>query len=333
MSMNDGPPWEPAQTPEPQPVAPAPMRLGQVFEVGRRILVRHWSVLLLIALLFTGPGALLSSATALRFTEVAVDLFPDLESGTIDTELRLSTAELDRLLGSLWPFLGASLLAGVLGSIGALAFSATVADDYHARPAAIGSVLRASLRRTPSALMFMLVTGLLVLGLTVVGLLGMSVATLVLPVASGGAGGIGVFVALIIAVALAVALVYVTMRWAPAYTAMVEEDAGWRQALRRSWHLSADNVLRIFALSAVVAIITGLLSSLLGAVFDTLITAVVGPPLGLDPLVGSTIALAMAAVIVAPAMPVFTAVLFFDLRIRRDPPLAAVDTAPPSPYA
>ena len=332
MSMNDGPQWEPAQTPGPQPTAPTPMRLGQVFEVGRRILVRHWSVLLLIALLFTGPGALLSSATALRFTDVAIDLFPDLESGTIDTELRLSTAELDRLLGSLWPFLGASLLAGVLGSIGALAFSATVADDYHARPAAIGSVLRASLRRTPSALMFMLVTGLLILGLTVVGLLGMSAATLVLPVASGGAGGLGVFAALIIAVALAVALVYVTMRWAPAYTAMVEEDAGWRQALRRSWHLSGDNVLRIFALSAVVAIITGLLSSLLGAVFDTLITTVVGPPLGLDPLVGSTIALAMAAVIVAPAMPVFTAVLFFDLRIRRDPPPAAVDSAPPSPY-
>ena len=73
--MNDGPQWEPAQTPAPQPTAPAPMRLGQVFEVGRRILVRHWSVLLLIALLFTGPGALLSSATALRFTEVAIDLF------------------------------------------------------------------------------------------------------------------------------------------------------------------------------------------------------------------------------------------------------------------
>ena len=334
MSMNDGPQWEPVQTPEPQPTAPAPMRLGQVFEVGRRILVRHWSVLLLIALLFTGPGALLSSATALRFTEVAIDLFPDLESGTIDTELRLSAAELDRLLGSLWPFLGASLLAGVLGSIGALAFSATVADDYHARPAAIGSVLRASLRRTPSALMFMLVTGLLIAR----------------PHGGGPAGHVrwprwscrsraeepeawACSWRLIIAVALAVALVYVTMRWAPAYTAMVEEDAGWRQALRRSWHLSGDNVLRIFALSAVVAIITGLLSSLLGAVFDTLITAVVGPPLGLDPLVGSTIALAMAAVIVAPAMPVFTAVLFFDLRTRRDPPPAAVDTAPPSPYA
>ncbi len=332
MSLSDGPKWEPVQTPEPRATSLAPMPLGQVFEVGRRILVRHWSVLLLVALLFIGPGALLSAATQLRFTEVAVALFPDLESGTIDADLRLSSAELDRLLGALWPFLGASLLAGVLGSIGALAFSAVVVDDYHSRPATIGSVLRASLRRAPSAIVFMLVTGLLIAGLTIVGLLGMSAATLVLPVAGGGAGGPGVFLALIVAVALLVALVFLTMRWAPAYTAMVEEDAGWRQALRRSWHLSGDNVLRIFALSAVVAIITGLLSSLLAALFDAALSAV-APTLGFDPLVGSTIALATAAVLVAPAMPVFIAVLFFDLRARRDPSPAQAPAAPPAPYA
>ena len=331
--MNEGPKWEPAEPAEPTPTGDGRMALGQVLEVGRRILRRHWAVLLMISLLFVGPGALLSTATALDFTLEAQELFPDIVNGSIDTDLRLTDAELERLLGALLPFLGASLLAGVLSSIGALAFSKTVAEDYHARPAEIGAVLRAALKRTPSALVFMLVTGLLMIGLIVCGLVAMSVATLVLPVNAGGVGGPGAFVALIVVVGLALALVYLTMRWAPAYTSMVEEDAGWRQALSRSWRLSSDNVLRIFAVSAIVAIITGLLSWVLGGVFEVFLSAIVGSTLGLDPMVTTTIALAAASTIVAPAMPVLMAVLFFDLRARRDEaPAPAASPPPPGPY-
>lgn len=333
MSMNEGPKWEPAEPAEPAPTGDGRMALGQILEVGRRILRRHWAVLLMISLLFVGPGALLSTATALDFTLKAQELFPDIVNGSIDTDLRLTDAELERLLGALLPFLGASLLAGVLSSIGALAFSKTVAEDYHARPAEIGAVLRAALKRTPSALVFMLVTGLLMIGLIVCGLVAMSVATLVLPANAGGVGGPGAFVALIVVVGLALALVYLTMRWAPAYTSMVEEGAGWRQALSRSWRLSSDNVLRIFAVSAIVAIITGLLSWVLGGVFDVFLSAIVGSTLGLDPMVTTTIALAAASTIVAPAMPVLMAVLFFDLRTRRDETqVPAAPPPPPGPY-
>lgn len=304
------------------------MSVGQVFEIGRRILRRHWAVLLLVSLLFVGPGALLSSATALNFTDAALALFPDLEGGTIERELSLTAAEQERLLDAVWPFLGASLLAGILGSIGALAFSKTVVEDYHARPPSIGRVVRAAVERTPSAIVFMLVTGLLMVGIVVVGLVGMTIATRALPVNSSGVGGFGAFVALIVAVALVVAMVYVSMRLAPAYTAMVEEGAGWRQALSRSWHLSADNVLRIFAVSAIVAVITFLLSSVLGSLLDALLRAV-GGPLGLDPLISSTVALALAAVVVGPAMAVLIAVLYFDLRARRD--LPAGPSSPPAP--
>ena len=309
MTMDQGPRWEPEEPPPPQPSGPSPMNLSTVFEVGTRILRRHWGVLLLVSLLFVGPGALLSSATALRFTEVFLDLFPELDGSVlVDTDRVFTAAELERAVEGLVPFLGASLLAGVLGSIGALAFSATVMEDYHARPAMSGTVLRKALRRTPSALAFMLVTGLLIVGLTVLGLLGMSVATFILP-AAGGGGGPGVFIALVMAVGLAVALVYLTMRWAPAYPVMVEEDAGWREALRRAWHLSADSVLRIFAVSLIVALLTTIISSVLGALFEGLLGGVIGPALGLHELVTSTIALAMAGVVVAPAMAVYSAVL------------------------
>ena len=326
--MNQGPRWEPVEQPEPQPSGPGRMTLGEVLDVGTRILRRHWVVLLLTALLFSGPGALLSSATALRFTEVFIDLFPEFEEGILVETDRISTAELERAIEAVLPFLGASLLAGVLGSIGALAFSATVAEDYHARQARVGTVVRASLERAPSALVFMLVTGLLIVGLLVLGLLGMSVATIILP-AGGGGGGPGVFLALIIGVALVVALVYLTMRWAPAYPVMVEERAGWREALRRSWHLSADKVLRILLVSLLIALITAIVSSVLGAIFEALLGGFLAPALGLDEMVASTIALALASVVVAPAMAVYTAVLYFDLRARRDLSEPPVSATPP----
>jgi Membrane domain of glycerophosphoryl diester phosphodiesterase len=315
--MSQGPEWEKSDAPVP-PAAPRPMSLGTVFEVGTRILRRHWVVLLVVSLLLVGPGALLTSAMALRFSETFLSLFPELGSGVIETDRVFSASELRRAFEALVPFLGASLLAGVLGSVGALAFSAAVAEDYHARPADLGPVLRACLRRVPSALAFMLVTALLISGLVVSGLLGMSVATVLVPAASVGTGGPGVFLALVIGVGLALAVVYLTMRWAPAYPAMVEEGAGWRAALRRSWYLSGDNVLRIFAVSLVVALITAIVSSILGALFEGVLSALLAPFLAAHEAVASTLGLALASVVVAPAMAVFTAVLYFDLRARRD---------------
>ena len=50
------------------------MRLGQVLEVGVRILRRHWAVLLGVAVLLVGPAALLTAATGARFNEVVVDI-------------------------------------------------------------------------------------------------------------------------------------------------------------------------------------------------------------------------------------------------------------------
>ena len=120
--MSQGPQWEPVEPSTPQPSAPGPMRLGQVFDVGTRILRRHWGVLLLVSLLFVGPGALLTSATGLRFTEIAFDVFPALDSGEFDPGQVLTQAQVDRLVEAVIPFLGASLLGGVLGSIGALGF-------------------------------------------------------------------------------------------------------------------------------------------------------------------------------------------------------------------
>ena len=317
--MNGGPQWDPVE-PAPAPTAPQPMRLGQVLEVGVRILRRNWPAMLVLALLFAGPGALLTSVLGIRFTEVAMDILPNIEEGLVDVNATITRAELDRTLEALVPYLAASMLAGVLMSIGALAFSAVVADDYHGRAPALGAALRTCLRRTPSALGFMLITTLLIVAVVLAGVVAMSVATLILPTSSIAAGGPGVFLALVMGVAMVVALVYLTMRWAPAFPAMVEEGIGAREALRRSWHLSGDNVWRIFIVLLLAALITAIGSSVLSQIFALLLVGTFAPSLGLDELVAQSIALALGSVILAPLVPVLTAVLYFDLRTRRDPP-------------
>lgn len=303
------------------------MRLGQVLEVGLRILRRHWAVMLILALLFAGPGALLTSATGMRFTEVAADIL-GVQDGVIDTEVAVTEAELERAIEAIVPFLGATLLAGVLLSFGALAFSAVVADDYHARAPELGTSLRAALRRAPGAFVFMLVTSLIIVGVMLAGLLSMSAATLILPTDSITSGGPGVFLALVAGVAMVVALVYLSMRWAPAFPAMVEEDIGAAQALRRSWHLSADNVWRTFFVLLFAGVLGAIGSSVVAQLATVLLAGGLAPALGLDTLVAETIALALGTVLLAPLMPVLTAVLYFDLRARRDVAGSAPTPAP-----
>lgn len=314
--MTGGPDWEPIEPPAP-PSGPQPMRLGQVLEVGLRILRRHWAVMLILALLFAGPGALLTSATGMRFTEVAAGVL-DVQDGVIDTDVVVTEAELERVIAAIVPFLGATLLAGLLLSIGALVFSAVVADDYHARTPGLGAALRAGLRRAPSAFVFMLVTSLITLGVVLAGLLSMSAATLLLPTDSVTSGGPGVFLALVAGVAMVVALVYLSMRWAPAFPAMVEEDIGAAQALRRCWHLSGDNVWRTFGVLLFAGVIGAIGSSVVAQLATVVLVGGLAPALGLDELVAETVALALGTVLLAPLMPVLTAVLYFDLRARRD---------------
>jgi membrane-anchored glycerophosphoryl diester phosphodiesterase (GDPDase) len=139
-------------------------------------------------------------------------------------------------------------------------------------------------------------------------------------------GGPGVFVSLIVVVIVVIAIVYLTMRWAPALPVMANEGAGWRQAMTRSWHLSGGNVWRIFGVVAFALLATAVLAAFVGQLLALLLVDVIGAALGLDPVVAESIALALATVLLASLAPVLTAVLYFDLRVRRDP--ADVEATP-----
>ena len=307
----------------PQPL-PQPMGIGSVLEIAVRILRRHWAVLLGIALLLVGPAALLTAATAVRLNDVLRNIFPGLSEGVIDDSISLTNAQLERLGGAFAVYLAATTFAGVLATIAALGFSAVVAADYHHRSLELRDALRVCLRRALSALGVIVVTTLIIVTLLSAGLALILLAVALLPVGTGG-GGPGTFVALIIGVALVVAVLYLTMRWAFALPVLAIEDEGWRRGLRRSWHLSGDNVWRTVVVALLAALITALLGALIAQLLAVVLVDVLAVSLGLDLSIAESLSLALGTILLAPLAPVLMAVLYFDLRARRDPP------PPPAP--
>ncbi len=301
--------------------------MGAILEAASVRLRRHWRVALLLALAFAGPGALFTAAAGVRFNSVVLDVFPGLSEGLVADVPLLTTSQVERLGGAFLAYLAAALVAGVLGSVGAVALTVAVLDRERPWGEALGASVRVALGRTASVLAFMLVTSAIVVGLLVAGLLVMTSAVTVLSSGPISRGGPGVFLALVVGVATAVALAWLTMRWAPAYPVMAMEGAGWRVALRRSWQLSAGNTWRI----AFVVILGALLTALGAAVISQLLAVVVvdllAGAVGLDAAVAETFVAAIGSVLLAPLSPALLAVLYLDLRARHD---LRVGTHPPN---
>lgn len=307
----------PIGTPTP---APQPMRLGLIFDVSLRILRRHWAVLLGVALLLTGPGALLTAATGIRVNTVASEIFPTLSQGVLDSAVTITNAQFDRLVGAVGLYVVATVVAGLLGTIAALGYSAIVGADYASRGFALGDALRLCLRRTMSALALIVVTSLAILVVVGIGVALMFLALTALPGSATARGGPGLFMALVIGVALVVVVVFLSVRWAIAIPVIAIEDRGWRAALSRSWHLSGDNAWRTFGVLVIGGLISAVAGTLISQLLAILLVDLLATSLGLDQTIAEALSIAVGSVLVSPIGAVMIGVLYFDLRARRDPP-------------
>ena len=297
----------------------APMGVAAVFEVAIRVFRRHYRVLLPLALLFVGPAALLTASTGVRFNEVVADILPVTEDGLLGTApITLTEAEIERFLGATIAFLLATAVGGALATIGALGFSAVVGADYVGAVSSLGSALRVCLHgalrviglviATSAVIVLILIGGALLTTLAIEGLAGGSV----------GGGGIGVFVALLIGVAMVLAVIFLTMRWAAAVPAIALDGDGVVAALRRSWHLTTDNLSRTVAIVVLGALATGILTALLAQLLALVFVDVLAVQLGLDAAIAEALVVATASVLLAPFMPLLLAVHYHDLKVRRD---------------
>ena len=306
-----------APAPE-QPSGPQPMRASMVIEVSLRVLRRGWATALVLALLFAGPGALLTAAMSIRFSGVALDIFPSISEGLLDDTAMLTAAQLERLVGALAGYLVATIVAGLLGSVGAVAFGAMVLADYRGQPAALGPALTTGLRRTPSVVAFVLVTTGIVVGMAIAAGAAIMLSLTLLSSGAIDRGGPGVFVALVVLVSLVVGIAYLTVRWALAFPLMAVEDAGWRAALSRSWYLSGDNVWRVVLIVVLGGLATNLGAALVAQLLSIVFVDLLAAPAGLDTTIAESFAIAVGSMLLAPLAPVLLAVLCLDLKVRRD---------------
>jgi hypothetical protein len=171
----------------------------------------------------------------------------------------------------------------------------------------------------------MLVTGAVVAGLTLAALLAMWLSVSLLSGGPVSRGGPGVFAALVIGVALVVALATLSMRWAVAFPVLTVEPSDWRGALARSWQLSADHVWRIFVIVLAGSLITVVVAAFISQIAALLLVDALATPLGLDPDIAETAALALGTVLLAPLSPVLLAATYGQLR-RRQEESSAVDS-------
>ena len=320
MTLDDEPTGgPPPATPPELSAQPGPMRVGTILETAFAILRGRWRTVVLLALAFAGPAALFTAAAGIRFNEVALDVFPGISEGIIDDTPMLTATQLERLGGAFLGFLLATLVAGLLGSVGAVSFTYAVLGEGQPWGQALGAALRVALRRTPSVIAFILVTSAAIVALLLAGSLVMASAVTLLSSGPIARGGPGVFVALVVGVTVAVALAYLTMRWAPAYPVMAMEGAGWRVALRRSWQLSTGNTWRIAAVVILGAILTALGAAVITQLLSIVFVDLLAGAAGIDTMVAESLVIAAVTVLLAPVSPALLAVLYVDLRARHAP--------------
>ncbi len=149
----------------------------------------------------------------------------------------------------------ASVLVGLIVSAAVVEIGDSV---FRGRPTSARRALSFAVRRAPAVigaqlLLFLAGFGVLLLGLVFGSLLFIG-------------GGAAAFLGLIVIVGAFAALMFLEVRWALIVQAVVLEKAGAVDGLSRSWRLVAGSGWRVLGYVIAIAIITGLVAAILGAI-------------------------------------------------------------------
>jgi hypothetical protein len=288
-----------------------PSSVGQLIQIGARIIRRHWIPLIVSFALFAGVAVILGELASIHFGSVLnsmIDIDASGRATFVGTE-----ADTSRLLQAAAISTAVSVLVSWSIAVASVAAGAYVDADYHGRRTSFREAMHLALRRAPVALPAAILSSLIVAAIAGVMVLGMLAAVGLFQPAPGGTGGFGVLLALIAAVAGVLALVVVTLRLSVVFAVVAMEPVGPLHALRRSWHLTMENTWRTFGLSVVVIFVVTVLGALVSEIVSLAALSVGSEEVPVALIVGTLTTLAFA-----PVLPVILAALYYDLRVRRD---------------
>ncbi|MEP7378907.1 MAG: hypothetical protein ABI725_05025 [Chloroflexota bacterium] len=207
-------------------------------------------------------------------------------------------------------FLGLAALASVLASLIVSAAVVEIGDSVlRGRAVSVRRALGFALRRAPALigaqlLLFLAGFGVLLLGL-VFGFV----------LIAGGSWA--VFLGLIVIVGAFAALMFLAVRWALLVQTVVLEKCGAVDGLSRSWRLVAGSGWRVLGYIIFIAIVTGVVAAILGAVPQAVLrldgATSTGAAIG-------TVFDGLVATLLAPIAPLVTLFLYYDLRFKAREP-------------
>ena len=283
-----------AVTSGPAPVRFRPMPLPELLDELFRLYRNYFGLIVGVALIVVLPGLIWTLITGTyRLTANSYATLFQPSGSTTFGPSNLTSGQITNMLGLIG--------LGAIGAVVLLPFSIgavyrAVTDVSLGRPATVGSVLRETLAR------YLPLLGLiaLVFVIFVVWVIALIIGSilLILP-------GLAVFCVGI----------YFSIRWSLAVAAMMAEDIGPVEGLRRSWNLVAGMWWRTFGILLVVTILQAIIGFALGLFFGLIVGAALSGDLRLAVTsVGSTLLNA----IISPITTIAIVLLYFDLRVRKE---------------
>jgi hypothetical protein len=298
-----------------------PMRLGDLFDRTFRITGRTAARSALIILMLLVPACLLLVAGMSEFYATLGEDLESIASGQASTLEDIPSV----LLGLLGLCLPAVFLADLAAELCVTTFTgAEMTGTPMAWQQALGRIAGIRLARA---------AGVVVLQVLAAG--AVIVAPLFFLSLSGGDVGL-MLVGTVILLSAFIALIFLIIRWAFALTIIACEDAGVTDSLRRSWSLVGRSWWRVFGILLLFNILASFAISLLTTpislvgfwsfykeYFAMLGSAASGRP---DPKAmaelissmgtGVGVSISLSMLLFAFIRPVYTTVLYFDLRAR-----------------
>ncbi len=286
------------------------MAVGEWLDATFTMYRRNFVLIASISAVVQIPYALL---TWLLFEITGVATFVRSPFASFGSQTTITQAQAQQLLNTYAGVLAVSvglILVSlfVIVPLGEAATTRAVSDRYLDRPSSLLAAYRAALGRLRSLIAMILIliaayAGSIVVVFLFVGLL-----------ASVGGGPVAVLIAILALLGLIPALIFVYVRTVVAVPAIVLERASGWHGLQRSWQLTKGRFWPTLGRLALLAIIAGIISSVVAAIFEL-------PGGALFPsnsFVFDQVASAIAAVFVGPITYIGVTLLYYDIRIRKE---------------
>ena len=266
-----------------------PLGVGELLDAAIKVCIAHAGTLLRAVLVVTLPVQILSAVVLLSTVDSAAQLGGTTEAGQITTD------------AAYWAGQGViGLLSGVSFLLATGACFRAIAEGWLGRRPNWRESLRFATRRALPLLWISLIYGLVIAVI-----LGLGIGPVFLSPAIGA----------VTIIAALVAVAYLAISWSVAFPVLFVEDERGIGALNRSQGLVRGRWWPSFALIVLGFVLAGIVAFVAGAALGVL--SVVTDSLGFL-IVVQTVANLLATLISTPFQAAIVALLYFDLRVRKE---------------